>query len=195
MHHLREKLSNRQPIKLSCSVVFSLLILSIVLFCDGVNSQYYMTTLGGSGTAGYIEGTATSGRFNGPNCLFLTTSNVMYIADGSNSRIRKLESSVISTYAGAGSALTTGDTGPAISANFNVPAGIWRDTMTVFYVTESTGQVVRKISNNIVSTLAGIANVQADAYDTSADAGVAATGALLNNPANIFGGFFYSHCV
>ena len=54
----------------------------------------------------------------------------MYVADSSNSRIRKVTVStgVMSTIAGTGTASYSGDDGPATSAAINYPMGIALDS-------------------------------------------------------------------
>ena len=53
----------------------------------------------------------------------------VYIADGSNNRIRKVTVStgIITTIAGTGSATYSGDNGAATSATLNHPAGVALD--------------------------------------------------------------------
>jgi hypothetical protein len=54
----------------------------------------------------------------------------VYIADYTNSRIRKVTVStgIITTYAGTGSAAYSGDNGPATSAALYYPRGVTVDT-------------------------------------------------------------------
>ena len=84
-----------------------------------------ITTVAGNGTAGYSGdgGPATSAELNSPAGVALDSSGNIYIADTSNSRIRKVTVStgVITTLAGDGTAGYSGDGGSATSAELYFP--------------------------------------------------------------------------
>ena len=84
-----------------------------------------VTTVAGTGTAGFSgDGSAaTSAQLNAPYGVAADADGNLYIADGSNHRIRRVDVStgVISTIAGTGTAGSSGDDGPATSATLNLP--------------------------------------------------------------------------
>jgi len=58
---------------------------------DDGNKIWKVSTLAGSGTAGYRDGAAAEARFNSPTGVALDSSGNVYVADESNHRIRKIE--------------------------------------------------------------------------------------------------------
>ncbi len=83
----------------------------------------------------------------------------MYIADCSNSRIRKITASTgkISTIAGTSSSSYSGDNGAATSAGLYNPTGVALDSEDNVYIADTYNNRVRKvtISTNIITTIAG----------------------------------------
>ncbi len=67
-----------------------------------------------------------------------------------------LNAQTINTFAGNGTAASTGNGGYATAASFNNPGGVYYDAHGNFYVVEYTGQKIRKIDpTGIVSAFAG----------------------------------------
>jgi sugar lactone lactonase YvrE len=79
----------------------------------------------------------------------------LYIADGSNNRIRKVDKDgIITTFAGTGEARHSGDGGPATSAQLKEPACMIFDAHGNLYVADYTS--VRKIDpSGTITTVAG----------------------------------------
>ncbi|WP_460503748.1 NHL repeat-containing protein, partial [Hymenobacter agri] len=62
-----------------------------------------VSTLAGSGTAGFADGLGAAAQFNGPNGLAVDGQGVVYVSDYENNRIRKvLPNGTVSTLAGTG---------------------------------------------------------------------------------------------
>ncbi len=116
-----------------------------------------ISTVAGTGTAGYngdgIAGTAA--QLFTPRDVAVDASGNLYIADNSNHRIRKINSSgIISTVAGTGSGGYSGEGGPATAAQLNYPQSVNFDPWGNMYI--STSNRVRKInSSGIISLYAG----------------------------------------
>lgn len=118
--------------------------------CDSI-----VSTLAGSGVAGFMNGTGINAQFNYPGSIAVDASGNVYTVDNTNPRVRKITSSgVVTTLAGNG---TTGFAdGSAINAMFYNPNGIAVDTSGNVYVADTYNQRIRKItSSGVVSTLAG----------------------------------------
>jgi sugar lactone lactonase YvrE len=94
----------------------------------------------------------------------------LYIADSMNNRVRKVSpSGIITTFAGTGSAVSSGDGGPAISASLNFPSLVAADGTGNLYIVEANAPRVRKVSvDGIITTIAGNG-----AYGDSGDGGPA----------------------
>jgi len=150
----------------------------VVLRLDAGTSM--LTRAAGTGVAGFAgdNGPATSATLSNPTAVAVDSAGNLYIADANNSRIRMVSTAgVITTFAGSG---TSGYTdGPASAAQFNWPADLAMGPSGDLYVADFYNQVVRKISNGMVSTVAGNGS-----YGFGGD-GAAATGAMLAGPAGI----------
>lgn len=112
-----------------------------------------VTTIAGSGTAGFTDGAGTSAKFNSPCGIAIDASGNIYVADYSNYSIRKIDTSGnVTTIAGNG--LSGFDDGNGTLAKFSAPFSITMDISENIYVTDSNK--IRKITSaGIVSTIAG----------------------------------------
>ena len=118
-----------------------------------------VSTIAGSRPRGYLDGPASSAKFNFPNGIALDSSNRnIYVTDSSNNVIRLINTGtgIVSTIAGTGSYGYLD--GPASSAKFNFPNGIALDSSSGnIYVADSGNKVIRLINatTGMVSTFAG----------------------------------------
>jgi uncharacterized protein (TIGR03437 family) len=105
----------------------------------------------------------------------------VYIADSSNENVRKVNTAgIITTIAGNGIPASTGDGGPAIQASLNNPQGIAVDAAGNVYISEMSGNRIRRVSTDgTITTIAG--NGRAG---FSGD-GSAAVNAMLWKPAGL----------
>lgn len=126
------------------------------------------TVAGSTGVCGYADGVGTSAVFCAPRGIAVDSAGDLYVADGSNFRIRKVlaASGTVSTFAGSGS-LASID-GAGTSAAFMGVQSVASDASNNLYVPEGNGHTIRKITPAaVVTTLAGVA----PAYGFSAAAG------------------------
>jgi hypothetical protein len=149
---------NMQATSATLNYPYSVMVASdnTVYIADSYNNRIrkispngIITTVAGTGVAGYSgdNGPATSARVDCPFGVYLTTNNVLYIADYNNNRIRKVSSNgIISTIAGTGVAGYFGDDGDATSARLNYPTGILVTSDSSVYVADSYNHRIRKIS-------------------------------------------------
>jgi streptogramin lyase len=105
----------------------------------------FVTTFAGSGSPGKADGIGTAAQFGAPLDLAIDPSGVLYVADVTNYRIRRVSpNGVVTTLAGSVEGLTDGvDT----LAQFSDPRGIAFDAASGnLYVTEFDSGRIRKIS-------------------------------------------------
>jgi sugar lactone lactonase YvrE len=144
-----------------------------------------VTTLAGiPGMAGTEDGTGADARFNLPFNLAIDGAGMLYVADASNTAIRKVTpAGVVTTLAGSPSRFGSAD-GSGADARFERPDGVAADGDGNIYVADSFNATIRKITPaGVVTTLAGTAHRFGSADGTGADArfgspfGVAVDGA------------------
>lgn len=125
-------------------------------------------------------GQATAATLSGPMGLFLTTSGILYFTDSLNNRIRAIDTStgIISLVAGTGNQSPLGDNGPATSAGFYNPFGVFVTTSSIMYIADTYNSRVRQItlSNGIITTVAGTGTTTYNGDN------IPATTATINNP-------------
>ncbi len=123
---------------------------------------------------------ATLAQLNDPRGVVFDTSRNLLVADTANHRIRRIDarSGIITTIAGAGTATTGGDGGPALDAGLASPHGVAVGPDGSIFVSQPAANRVRRIDplTGIISTFAGTG-----APGFSGDGGPAA-GAQLNSP-------------
>lgn len=158
--------------RLSFSLILSFLLIGIFVFSPtacGKKSDV-VTTLAGSGSPGFVNGTGTAASFSSPGGVAVDSFGNVYVADQGNDLIRKISpEGAVSTL--AGSAGVTGNTdGPGSTALFYYPAGIAVDSSGNVYVADEGNNMVRKITpEGMVTTLAGSGSFgYADGKGTSA---------------------------
>ena len=118
-----------------------------------------ITTVAGNGIAGYSgDGVlATNTQLNNPSYVAVDPTGNLYIGDGINYRIRKVDAttSMITTFAGNGTAGFSGDHGPATAAQVMASA-IACDAFGNLYLSDAGNRRIRKVNaTGIITTIAG----------------------------------------
>ncbi len=129
-------------------------------------SQGIITTVAGSGAPGYAGdgGPAENALLNlctGNACsssVAVDHAGNLFIGDINNHVIREVSNGIITTFAGNGTKVFSGDGGPAIKAGIPYPNYVTLDSAGALYVSTPPG--IRKIANGTITTVAG--NLQAD---------------------------------
>ena len=149
-----------------------------------VSTSGVITTAVGTGSGGYSGdgGQATLAKLNEPVDIAIDTSGNLFISEGTNSTIRKVNIStgIISTICGNGTMGYSGENVPATAAILNDPNGLCFDKYGNLYIADIENNRVRKINTSgIITSFAGTGS-----YGFSGD-GLAATTAQLWLPLNV----------
>jgi uncharacterized protein (TIGR03437 family) len=160
-----------------------------------VDANGVITTIAG-GTGGFTGdgGPASAARLNGPFSIVCDASGNLIFTDFINYRIRRITpAGVINTIAGTGRTSQSGDGG--LAAGSDLIAG-WLAVANdgTIYFTDDGGttlngyQRVRKISNNIVTTLAGtgVSGYSGDGGPAGAAQLRSASGVAVDRNGNVF---------
>lgn len=114
----------------------------------------------GTGVTGYRGdgGLATNAMIDRGVHLAVDAAGNLYIAESGNNRIRKIDvaSGIISTIAGTGSSIDSGDGGPAIEAGVSAPKGVTLDREGNVYFSSSWSKIRKlTVSTGVIETIAG----------------------------------------
>jgi gliding motility-associated-like protein len=143
-----------------------------------------ISTIAGTGVEGYSgdHGPANAARLAKPQGIFVDRKNNLYIADTYNSAVRKIDAGtgVITTIAGNGTAIYSGDGGLAVNAGVPYPKSVAVDDDGNVYVVEVFAGItsrLRKIDaiTGIITTIAG-----SGVYGHSGDGGPAINANLFD---------------
>jgi uncharacterized protein (TIGR03437 family) len=132
------------------------------------------------------NGPATSTSSSGPWGVAVDARGNIYIADTGANSIQLLTccSSVppytIQAFAGIGTVGYSGDGGPAVSAEIYEPRAVAVDANGNVYIADTTNNVIRKVSNGVITTVAGTYTFPSYGGD-----GGPATKAALNKPQGV----------
>ena len=125
-----------------------------------ITSAGVVSTLAGSATATFADGSGAAASFNYPQGIATDSAGNVYVADTNNHRIRFITpAGAASTMAGNGTGTFADDptgTSAATAASFLYPQGIATDTAGNVYVGDSSNHRIRFITPaGAVTTLAG----------------------------------------
>ena len=140
-----------------------------------------ISTLAGNGTPGWSGdgGLAVNAQLFGPVGLAMDGAGNLYIADGENHRVRRVApDGRVTTVAGSGGILYSGDGGPATAATLYRPSSLAVDAAGNLYIADTFNDRIRMVTpGGTITTVAGGGTSPAD--------GVAATAARLLLPSAI----------
>ncbi|RYY27223.1 MAG: T9SS type B sorting domain-containing protein, partial [Chitinophagaceae bacterium] len=104
-------------------------------------------------------GPAKAARLETPTGIAVDKNGIIYIADGNNHRIRKIDASgIITTIAGTGTAGYSGDGGPAINAKLNLEGAVdlALDSKGNLYISQPELFIIRRIdASGLITTVIG----------------------------------------
>jgi len=144
-----------------------------------------VSTLAGSGTVGFADGTGTEARFSYPGRVAVDSEGNVYVVDHGNHRIRKITpAGVVSTLAGTGTRGHADGTGT--EAQFDYPTGVAVDSEGNVYVADHGNHRIRRITPaGVVSIFAGSTEGFADGIGTEAQFNYP-TGVAVDSSGNVY---------
>jgi sugar lactone lactonase YvrE len=124
-----------------------------------VDAAGTITTVAGNGTLGFSGdgGPATSASLWNPVGVAVDGAGNLLIADSANKRIRRVDTAgTITTVAGNGLGVFSGDGGPATSAGLPAPWGLAVDGAGNLFITDTDNHRVRRVDTaGTITTVAG----------------------------------------
>lgn len=128
-----------------------------------------VTTLAGSRTAGYLNGTGTAANFNKPSAIAIDATGNMYVAEAANGAIRKINADLlVTTFAG----------GTNVTALLGSPNALSIDAGGNFWISDGAGRVLKLNTDKKLLVMAGTSG-------TPGSTDGAGNVALLNGPTGI----------
>ena len=145
----------------------------------GTNGIINRVAGNGNGLFGGDGGPATNATLHYPGAVALDRNNNLFIADNANNRVRKVDTNgVITTIAGNGTNLYSGDGGPAINASLSAPGGVAVGADSSVFIADVGNSCIRRVDpTGVITTIAGGGPTLGD--------GGAATNAQLSSPYGI----------
>ena len=144
-----------------------------------------ITTVAGNGAQAYSgdSGPATAASISNPISLALDRSGNLFIVDFGNHRIRRVDAStgIITTVAGTGSFVTSGDNGPARAAGLGGPIAVAVDAGGNLFIADHKDHRVRRV-DAATQVIAPVVGNGSASY--SGDSGPASQ-ATLNFPSGV----------
>ena len=148
-----------------------------------VDTSGIITTVAGTGEEGYSGdgGPAVDAGLSNPYDVAVDGAGNLYIPDGSNHRVRRVDASgTITTIAGQGEGGYSGDGGPAVRARLDLPTNLTVDGSGNLLIVDARNNRIRRVdTSGTITTVAGIGE-----SGFSGDGGQAVS-AWLYDPAGI----------
>ena len=145
-----------------------------------VDPNGIITTIAGTGESGYYGdgGPALEAAFRDPSALATDKEGNLYIADGANNLIRKIDTSgIVTTVAGNGKHDETGDGGPALKASIRNMDYLKVNNEGELHIVGMNTNTIRKITKD-----GKIVKVAGRGYQGYSGDGGPATKAMLKSP-------------
>jgi uncharacterized protein (TIGR03437 family) len=133
---------------------------------------------------------ATTADLNNPTAVTVDASGNVFFSDQFNQRIRKVDTTgIITTVAGNGVIGYSPDNVPARSAALNYPGGLVVDQNGDLYFVDAANFRLRRISNGVLSTVAGTGSTGSPNGDNGPAASANLTdpfGLAIDGPGNLY---------
>jgi sugar lactone lactonase YvrE len=160
-----------------------------------VNTSGTLSVFAGTGTSGTVTaGAATSSNLNSPTRVAVDSSGNVYIADGGNHEVLKVNTSgTLSIFAGTGASGSTNDNNgsAATSAKLKTPYGVAVDSSGNVYIADSGNDVILEVAAAtgkiaIVTGTVGSASYTGDGGAAASATESAAKGVATDSSGNVY---------
>lgn len=148
-----------------------------------VDSKGNITTIAGTGESAYYGdgGPASEAAFRDPSALATDKEGNLYIADGANNLIRKIDTKgIVTTVAGNGKHENSGDGGPALKAGIRNMDYLKVSPQGELHIVGMNSSTIRKITTD-----GKIVTVAGRGYQGYSGDGGPATQAMLKSPVSV----------
>jgi sugar lactone lactonase YvrE len=132
----------------------AILLISIVS-CSVFGQTYTISTFAGGALPVNIPGTSASLGDGVPQYIAADRAGNLFFPVQHTVLRLDATTGVLTLVAGNGTTGFSGDNGPATSAQLNFPAGVAVDSAGNLYIADSYNNRVRKVSNGVITTVAG----------------------------------------
>jgi DNA-binding beta-propeller fold protein YncE len=119
------------------------------------STGHVVSTVAGTGFAGFADGAAATAKFNAPLGLARDFAGNLWVADSENRRIRKIHMSTQMVTAEAGDGTAGFLDGPVATAKLGYPFDVAPDGAGAVYVADALNHRIRKVASGYVTTVAG----------------------------------------
>jgi sugar lactone lactonase YvrE len=160
-----------------------------------VNTSGTLSVFAGTGTSGTITaGAATSSKLNSPTGVAVDSSGNVYIADGGNHEVLKVNTSgTLSVFAGTGASGSTNDNNgsAATSAKLKTPYRVAVDSSGNVYIADSGNDVILEVAASsgkiaIVTGTVGTASYTGDGGAATSATESGAKGVAVDSSGNVY---------
>lgn len=124
-----------------------------------------VTTLAGTGEAGFLDGPAAQARFHAPTGVAVDAAGRVFVADGFNDRIRVIEAGAVRTLAGDGRPGFVDGIGA--QARFDTPSGLALDATGALWIADTGNHALRRVAPDGTTTTLALHGDEPDAAPAS----------------------------
>ena len=160
------------------------LLLAPLLSCAVFGQPYVISTVAGGGLPSNISG--TSAALSNLYGVALDAAGDTFFTSGNTVLRLDARTGILTLFAGNGIAGFSGDNGPATSAQLYQPEGVAVDSGGNVYIADFNNGRVRKVSNGVITTVAGGGSAFPGDDGLATDALLGPMGVAVDSKGNLY---------